>query len=167
MADIGRYFSKFVGGSLGFKIREEMTGRHHFTEISKMDGTHPMSFTAEWGPKSITKWMNPSDEDFLSHPMVGTVSVGGLCLDQEFAGEMQLRYFEDASIRYEFDFEVDDTDYRYVGEKTNIRPWNLHRTHTTLKGEIVEVDSRTVISRSTLFFRLSSLPAMLFSFRLI
>lgn len=167
MTSIGNYVSKFVGGTIGFKIEEKMTGKHHFTEISDMDGTHPMSFTAEWGPRSIKKWMDPSEDDFLTHPMVGTVSVGGLCLDEEFSGEMQLRYFENASIRYEFDFEVDGTSYHYRGEKTDIRPWNLHRTHTTLKGEIIEVESRTVISRSTLHFRLASLPSMLLSFRLI
>lgn len=167
MAEIGNYLSKFVGGSLGFKIEEEMTGKHHFTEMSDLDGTHPMSFTAEWGPRSLSEWLNPSEDEFLTHPMVGTVSVGGLCLDEEFAGDMQLRYFEDASIRYEFDFDVDGTQYHYVGEKTDIRPWNLHRTHTTLRGEIIEVDSWTIISRSTLYFKLSSLPAMLLSFRLI
>ncbi len=167
MVKIGNHFSKLVGGSLGFKIEEEMTGKHYFTEISDLDGTHPMSFIAEWGPKSLSRWLDPSEDDFLTHPMVGTVSVGGLCLDEEFAGEMQLRYFEDASIRYEFDFEVDGTDYHYIGEKTDIRIWNLCRTHTTLHGEIVEVDSRTVISRSTLHYRMMNLPSMLMSFRLI
>lgn len=160
------FWKTLTEGPVGFKIREEMSGTHRFTEESQMDGTHPMRFEAEWGPSSLREWLNPSGEKFLRHPMTGIVSVGGLCLDEEFSGFMALKYFEDASIRYEFTFEVNGTNYRYVGEKTNLRPWNLHRTHTTLNGTLTVRDSETVISESTLYFKLNSLPSMLGSFRL-
>lgn len=163
---VTEFWKTLTDGPLGFKICEEMSGTHRFTEESEMDGTHPMMFEAEWGPASIGQWLNPSGEEFLRHPMTGIVSVGGLCLDEEFSGNMALKYFQDASIRYEFSFVVNGTTYRYVGEKTNLRPWNLHRTHTTLNGTLTEEDSRTVISESTLHFKLNSLPSMLGSFRL-
>lgn len=163
---IRKLWNSLTEGSLGFTIREEMSGSHRFTEASEMDGTHPMRFEAQWGPDSLGKWLNPSGKTFLRHPMSGEVSIGGLCLDQEFTGRMALKYFEDASIRYEFTFEVDGTEYYYLGKKTNLRPWNLHRTHTTLTGFLRDEEAGTVISESTLHFELSTLPAMLGSFRL-
>ena len=66
-----------------------------------------------------------------------------------------------------FDFKgKNGTPYRYLGEKVNIKPWNLHRTHTTCYGTITDLNSSKDISKSILYFRFRTIPAFLKSFRL-
>ena len=46
---------------------------------------------------------------------------------------------------------------RFVGEKREIRPWNLHRTHTTCYAEVRELASDALISRAVVRFALREL----------
>ena len=105
--------------------------------------------------------------NFLSNFLEGTVTVGGLVEEARCHGTLDLRYFQEAKIRYTFDFKDEKgTPYRYIGEKVNIRPWNLHRTHTTCYGTITNLNSEREISKSILYFRLNTVPAFLSSIRL-
>ncbi|MGC8928886.1 MAG: hypothetical protein ACP5QK_13325, partial [Myxococcota bacterium] len=65
-----------------------------------------------------------------------------------------------------FEFEVNGKRYLYIGEKVNIKPWNLPVSHTTCFGTIVERETNRLISRSVVFFRYSTIPSFLLSFRL-
>ena len=151
---------------IGFLIDEVMTGTHEFEPGCGPRGTHPFEFRIAWGPKRILPWANPQNKEFLTQPLEGKVDIGGLCHDVPCAGTLKLRYFTKRTIRYTFDFQVDGTDYHYVGEKVNILPWNLPTSHTTCFGTVVEVDSGKLISRSVTLFKLNTMLDFVTSFRL-
>jgi hypothetical protein len=52
-----------------------------------------------------------------------------------------------------------------VGEKVNIKLWNLPVSHTTCVGRVTELESGKLISTSVTIFRMRTLPAFLGSFR--
>jgi hypothetical protein len=126
-----------------------------------------MFFRVLWGTRHLWPYLRPGSPAFLSNFLEGTVTVGGLIQAAPCRGTLDLLYFKEGKIRYTFDFKgPSGTPYRYVGEKVNIRPWNLHRTHTTCYGAITDLSTGKDISKSTLYFKLGTLPAFLGSFRL-
>ncbi len=152
---------------LGFHLTETMSGTHEFVNKAGPDGEHPMKFTVTWGTKHLSEWLNPLSHQFMSNYLQGHISVGALVDDAPCHGTLDLRYFQEAALRYTIFFKGDDgTAYKYVGEKVNLRPWNLHRTHTTCYGTITNLNSNVEISRSILHFRLDTAPSFLASFRL-
>jgi hypothetical protein len=152
---------------IGFKMDEVMEGTHHFVNEAGPPGEHPMSFRVTWGARNIQDFANPFDPGFMSSFLEGTVDVEGLARDAPCKGTLQLLYFTEGKIRYTFDFKDDrGRPCRYVGEKADIRPWNLYPTHTTCYGTITDADTGKEISRSIVYFRLSTTPAFLMSFRL-
>jgi len=151
---------------MGFLIEEMMSGEHEFEPGFGIPGKLPMSFKVTWGAEQMLKWLNPASEDFLKSDLEGTVSIDGLCQDTPCKGSLELRYFKDQSIRYTFDFSVDDKEYHYVGEKVKIYPWNLPWSHTTCYGRLTRKDTDELISTSITYFRLKTAPAFLASLRL-
>ena len=146
---------------------EVMEGTHHFVNGSGPAGEHEMIFRVTWGTRHLLPYLNPWGKSFLSNFLEGSVTVGGLVQDAPCRGTLDLLYFTEGKIRYTFDFKgPDGKPYRYVGEKTDIRPWNLHRTHTTCYGTITELASGKEISKSITYFKLSSAPAFVMSMRL-
>ena len=61
----------------------------------------------------------------------------------------------------QFGFDVAGTTYRYVGEKTNLRLWNLAVTHTTCYGVVTERRTGKLVSTGTTLFHLRDLPRLL------
>jgi len=157
---------KIKNGRFGFKIDEVMSGEHEFEPGMGPGGKHKFEFRVTWGPQEVANWLNPKSSDFLTQPLQGTVTAGGLCYEIPCQGTLQLDYFGERKIRYIFDFEVEDTEYQYIGEKVNIWPWNLPFSHTTCFGTVVEKDSRKLVSRSVTYFKLHTTPQFLSSFRL-
>ncbi len=153
-------------GRLGFTIDEVMTGEHRFEPGCGPKGKHFMEFDVTWGTKSVAGFLNPVSEGFLRSALEGTVTVGGLCDKAPCTGSILLRYVGGRFIRYTLDFEVEGRAYRYVGEKVNIRPWNLLFSHTTCFGTLTEVESGKLVSRSVTYFRLHKTPIFLASLRL-
>lgn len=151
---------------MGFRIVETMEGTHTFTESFGGQEGLPFRFKAEWGPDDIKAWLNPKSETFLTQPLAGIITVGGLCEEAAMEGTLQLRYFKDKTIRYNFRFAVDGEEYRYMGEKVNILPHNLLTSHTTCFGTITRLSDDALVSRSISYFKLSTLPEFLLSFRL-
>ncbi|MBN1947504.1 MAG: hypothetical protein JW797_17670 [Bradymonadales bacterium] len=151
---------------VGFRIDEIMTGRHRFEPGMGPEGYHPFEFQVTWGPKRIGEWLDPHGAGFLSQPLEGVVRAGGLCQEAPCQGTLELQYFNERLIRYTFDFRVDSTDYHYVGEKVNIRPWNLPVSHTTCFGYLTEARTGRLISTSVTFFRLHRMARFLSSFRI-
>ena len=149
---------------MGFRIRETMSGTHHFEDGAGPDGEHPFVFRLRWGPDRIGDWLNPLGERFLWQEVEGEVLVGGLCDWTPCRGTLSLEYGH-ARIRYAFDFSLADRVYRFEGEKRNLRPWNLARTHTTCYGRLSELDSGREISTSVTRFRFRDLPSFLGSLR--
>ena len=151
---------------LGFSIDEVMSGEHRFEPGCGPEGKLFMEFDVTWGTKRLLPFLNPRDEAFFHTDLKGTVTVEGLCRDAPCKGSLVFRYFGEHFIRYTFDFEVDGRAYRYVGEKVNIRPWNLPFSHTTCFGTLKEAEDGKLVSRSVTYFRLHKTPVFLASFRL-
>ncbi len=151
---------------IGFSITETMRGTHEFETGCGPSGSLPFEFTVEWGTEDLTDWLSPKSGRFMVNNLAGTVRVDGLCDEASCSGTLELRYFGEHKIRYQFDFNSDGRDYRFVGEKVNIRPWNLATSHTTCFGVITELDGGRLISRSVSHFEFSSTPAFLSSLRL-
>lgn len=150
----------------GFAMDEIMSGDHEFAEGKGPKGRHVFEFKVTWGPKNISKWLNPFGGSFMTQPLDGTITVGGMCTDAPCSGTLTLAYFTEAKIRYDFEFEHDGKIYHFVGEKINIRPWNLHTSHTTCYGTMKEKQSGDLISRSVTHFRFRTTPAFIASLRL-
>ena len=156
----------FKENRVGFKIDELMTGYHEFEKGCGPTGQYKMEFHATWGPKDLSEWINPKSKKFLKQPLDGLVTVEGLCVDVPCHGTFELRYFKDYSIKYSFEFKVNRKTYQYVGKKVNIKPWNLLVSHTTCFGRLTEKTTGKLISTSVTYFKLSSMPKFLTSFRL-
>lgn len=166
MGKIQDFKDMFNEGRLGFKMDEEMIGEHQFEPGMGPEGKFPFEFRVTWGPKNFFSWIDPRSQDFLTQPLQGVITVGGLCYDVPCEGTLKLDYFNENKIRYTFDFKVKEKDYLFIGEKINIKPWNLPVSHTTCYGTVVEKDTNILISRSVTFFKLKTAPAFLASFRL-
>jgi hypothetical protein len=152
---------------LGFEAEELMRGAHRFLPGAGAEGEHPFEFTVRWGARHLLDWLNPLGPGFMSNWLEGHVSVGGLVEQAACAGTLDLRYFQEGKIRYTFDFkDGDGRAYRFVGEKRDIRPWNLHRTHATCFGTVTDLGSGQPVSESVTYFEWRTLPAFLSTFKL-
>jgi hypothetical protein len=163
LAQIKRMVSE---GRVGFAMDEVMTGTHEFEPKFGPPGKRKMEFRVTWGPKRLDEWINPSGERFLLNDMEGTVTVDGLCYFTPCRGNLALRYFKDHTIRYTFEFAVDDDEYLYVGEKVHIYPWNLLWSHTTCFGRITKKETGELVSTSVTHFRLRTSLDFMASMRL-
>jgi len=151
---------------IGFTMDEVMTGTHRFEPQFGDDRERFMEFRVTWGPENISRFANPFGGDFMKNNLAGTVTIDGLCHNAPCKGTLELNYFSEARIRYTFDFEAGGVTYRFVGEKVNIKPWNLPVSHTTCFGVLKESGSGKLVSKSVTFFRLKTTLAFLASFRL-
>ena len=109
LADIKKMVSD---GRVGFAMDEVMTGTHEFEPKFGSSGKRPMEFRVTWGPKHVAPWANPSSEQFMINDMEGTVTVDGLCYFAPCTGTLELRYFKDRTIRYAFEFKVEEENYQ-------------------------------------------------------
>lgn len=142
----------------GFRVRERMVGWHELTA----DGVRrPLSFEGEWGPDSVRAWADPRKPTFLWQRMRGTIDADGLCAAAPFEGTLQLEYFGPRRIRYTLDFDAGGRALRLVGDKENLRWWNLLVTHTTCFVTITELATGALVSRGTVLFRMRDLPGLL------
>ena len=160
------------GRSLGFTMEERMSGTHRFRRDFPAGGVtageeRPLELRARWGHPRLLGFLSPGSEEFLTAELAGTLEAGGLCRAAPIRGTLELRYFVDATIRYRFELRGDDgVAYRFLGEKREIRPWNLHRTHTICRGTIERAEDGETLSDVTVRFDLAELPSFLSSFRL-
>ncbi len=163
---INNAIGKLTSYRLGFHLHENMIGSHEFEAGCGPSGQRPMSFSIRWGPKDLLTWINVFGDRFMSQPLKGTITIDGLCHEAPCTGTLELKYYQEHKIRYTIHFRIDDTDYTYVGEKVNIRPWNLPVSHTTCYGTLTECGSSKVLSKSITYFRLRDMPSFAASFRL-
>ncbi|ACL04418.1 conserved hypothetical protein [Desulfatibacillum aliphaticivorans] len=150
---------------LGFAMDEVMSGDHEFMPGMGPEGRLPFEFRVTWGPRHLIKWINPLGGAFMTQPLEGTVTVGGMCTRVPCSGTLELAYFTEAKIRYTFEFVFGGKTYHFVGEKIHIRPWNLHVSHTTCYGTLKEKDTGKPVSKSVTHFRFRTTPAFLASLR--
>jgi NAD(P)-dependent dehydrogenase (short-subunit alcohol dehydrogenase family) len=162
MAWLFRESERPDSGARGFRVDEEMTGYHELEPGFGTPGRRPMSFRVSWGADDIGAWLR---RGATTEPLRldGRVAVDGLVEDAACSGTLELRYGE-GRIRYAFDFAAHGRRYHFVGEKVNIKPWNLPTSHTTCFGRLTDDDGR-LVSTSVLLFRLERLPALVKSFR--
>lgn len=151
---------------LGYKFDEFMVGTHSFIERNDINKALPLYFSLTWGNKNLFRALNPFSGEFLSHDVKGFITVGDLVDKVDCEGSLDLLYFSEGKIRYELFFKDDNgKSYKYEGEKRNIRPWNLHETHVTCYGTIVNLDDDEMISKSVVYFPFRELLGFVFSFR--
>jgi hypothetical protein len=152
---------------IGFNMDEVMSGTHVYADESDLTikAGLPFHFEITWGPEDILNWLNPFGGSFLAQPLHGHITVGGLCEKVFCMGNLYLEYWK-GQIRYEIFFRHNGRSYKYEGEKTGMRPWNLHRTHTTCHGILVNLETGEIISKSVVYFRFHTMPKFLRSFRL-
>ena len=160
-------FSEMVAEKrLGFMMDEVMTGTHQFEPGFGEPGEKFMEYRVTWGPRHVSEFANPIGGKFMYNDLRGTVTIEGLCEDAPCEGSLELLYFTEGKIRYTFVFEIDGTEYLFIGEKIDLRPWNLHRTHTTCYGTLTERETGRLVSKSITYFRLRTAPAFVASVRL-
>lgn len=153
---------------IGFKFDEVMTGEHIFCG-GQNDGLKGfMEFRVRWGGHLSEMLGVLTGSAVLS--LHGRMWVDGIANNEKCRGTLELAYRE-GRITYTIHFYglVYGHGWQpltFTGSKTGIRPWNLHRTHTTCHGQIWMRDG-TVVSESTTHFRLRTMPAFLASFRLM
>ena len=152
---------------IGFKLDESMAGYHTAPWAGDGKFKKPMRFTVTWGNKNIFRFLNPFSKEFLLNEARGTITVDGLVSKADCSGSLHLLYFKQKKIRYLLNFEDDNGNrYRYEGEKTNIRPWNIYKTHFICDGVVKDLESNTIISRSTVKFPYSQILTLILSFRI-
>jgi hypothetical protein len=153
---------------VGFKMDELMVGTHTFSDGSFEGRELPLNFSLTWGNSNLLRFLNPGSGEFLSSDAKGFITVGGLANKADCSGSLKLMYFSGRKIRYELNFSGDDgRAYMYVGEKINIWPWNLHKTHVTCYGTITDVETEKIISSSVVYFPVREMPDFLKSARLV
>ncbi len=146
----------------GFKADEVMVGTHMFRGESR-----PLHFTLTWCSDSFLQLINPFSDAFLFNQARGVITVGGLVDKAECRGTLHLKYFKDRTIRYDLEFaDSAGKRYLYVGEKVDLWPWNLHRTHVTCYGRIIELESGQVISESVVRFPYREMLPFVMSMRI-
>ena len=152
---------------IGFKMDEIMTGTHTFKNNKGPKGEHSLHFSLTWGNNSILKFLNPFSKDFLSSEARGVITVEGLTEKATCFGTLQMLYFTEQKIRYILYFRDEKgRRYKYKGEKINLRPWNLHKTHVTCYGVITDLESGERISDSVVYFPYRESIPFVLSFRL-
>ena len=153
---------------IGFKLDELMTGSHRFIDgRSGQDQERPLLFSITWGNGNLFRFLNPFCGDFLFNEARGFITVDGLVNKALCTGTLRLLYFTERKIRYELTFTDDaGKSYRYVGEKRNLWPWNLYKTHVTCYGVITDLSNGNTISESVVYFPYRETLAFLLSFRL-
>jgi len=151
---------------VGFLGDEVMTGWHRFEPGFGPPGRHFFEFRVTWGTKHLGRWLDPTGDEFMINDMHGTFTATGLCEDAPCEGILELKYFDEHLLRYVLDFEADGRPHRFVGEKVNIRPWNLPVSHTTCFGRITESDGNRLVSTAECYFRFRTAPRFAASFRL-
>lgn len=152
-------------GDLGFRMTEDMTGWHEFEPGAGPAGRLPFSFHVAWGPDRLKDCVSHDGGLHFVQSLDGTVTVGGLCDAAPCHGTLDLRYFADRRLVYDFTFRVGDMNYHWVGQKVNLLPWNLPVSHTTCFGTLTEADTGRLLSRGVVHFRLSTTPAFVLSLR--
>ena len=162
---VSEILRKVRRGAWGFRITEVMTGEHEFEPAFGDAGKRPMEFRVRWGTNEVRHWADSHGGRFLVNALEGSVTIDGLCRDAPCKGSLELRYFEDRTIRYAFGFEAGGVAYQYVGQKVNIRPWNLPWSHTRCFGRLTRTDTGELVSTSVTRFRLRSAPRFLASLR--
>lgn len=146
---------------MGFHARELMRGYHEFVDGNGPAGRHPFAFRARWGPESLREWLDPRKPTFLWQELAGEVSAGGLCDWTPMQGTLHLQYLPERRIRYDFDFAVDGRTYRFLGDKVNLRWYNLATSHTTCFGVLTERKTGQLVSTGTTLFHFRDLPRLL------
>ena len=116
---------------------------------------------------NILKFLNPFSKEFLSSETKGFITVGGLTEKAACSGTLKMLYFSERKIRYILFFKDEKgTVYKYTGEKINLLPWNLHRTHVTCYGVVTDLKTGENISQSVVYFPYRETIPFIFSFRL-
>jgi hypothetical protein len=158
-------FRRLRTGDIGFRMTEDMTGWHEYLPGRGPAGVQPFSFRVDWGTDRVKDCVAHDGGLHFVQSLAGTVTVGGLCDATPCRGSLDLRYLADRRLVYDFTFTVGETTYRWVGQKVNVRPWNLPVSHTTCFGTLTDATSGRLVSRGVVLFRLATVPAFVMSIR--
>jgi len=158
---------RVTSGEFGFRMTEDMSGWHEYLPGRGPEGRLPFSFHVVWGVDRVKQCVAHDGGLHFLQSLAGTVTAGGLCDATPCRGTLDLRYFLDQRLVYDFTFVVEETKYRWVGQKVNVRPWNLPVSHTTCFGRLTELETGKLVSTSVTFFHLHTIPKFLGSLRFV
>jgi len=140
--------------SIGFSINEVMSGYDNVLR--------PFVFNVTWGIMNIKDLFRKGPMKFN---LEGSVLFKGNTVPCK--GHLIIDYFDTHTITYIFSFHHPLCGkLMYVGEKVNIKPWNLLVSHTTCFGTVTQHKDDALISRTLAFFKFRTIPKFLTSFRL-
>jgi len=154
--------------AIGCTTHEYGTGTHELIGAATGTGPLPIRFDLELRIGSLADFLNPRSEDDVRGMIQcqGTFSAEGLVHDVPCRGTLDLRLATENRLRYDLRFTgPDGQDLLFVGEKVNVRLWNLYRTLFTCYGTIYDQSTGEAISRSTVYFYRSS-PGFVTNLRL-
>jgi len=150
----------------GFEFVETMEGYHYMPAVTakKMD----TCFTVKWGTENIKEVLNPKSNQFLMFQMAGILEIEGITEKTRTFGYLHLDYPHNR-IQYMLQFKSAEqppvNDYMFIGEKMNVKWWNLPFSHTTCYTTVIN-GADQLISRGVVFFKLKNLWPFLKSFKL-
>lgn len=152
--------------SFGFTIRETLVGTCQVQGVSA-GREIPLTLELEWGPRDIWKWLSPVSNVRGLSACSGRAVIEGVAGPVPVEGTLDLRYLKDRTIVYDMKMDVGGKNYKFMGKKSNIWPWNLPWSHTTCYVSMTDQVTEEPYATGTVRFRLQELPAFLRSVRLV
>lgn len=151
------------------KMSESMVGWHDDDEWGNL---LEFRFDVGWTTRNLGEWLANLCAGELVCDMEGTVYAERItdCPVPIENGRMVIDYSA-GYISYEFEFEVGGRCFRYIGEKADIRPMTLPRSHMQCFGEIIELKPWNLcydhVAQSITYFRWRDVPSFIGSARIV
>ena len=153
---------------LRLRFDETMSGTHVPVSGPQAGTALPFSFHIDCEGTGLDRYLNFFDSDFLCHKIQGTVHASGLASAAALEGDLALRYLREQKIYYSFLFDSDDgRRLSFSGEKRDIYPWNIWKSHFELFGAIREVETGDTLSTVEARFAYADLTRYMQSFRVV
>lgn len=151
----------------GFEFTEVMEGYHYMPAVKKE--SMPLKFTLKWGTENLKDTLNPNSNRYLQFAAAGILEADGIVTGgTRTFGLIHLNYPENI-IQYMLQFKSAErppvNDYVLVGEKMNIKWYNLPYSHTTCYTTIVN-GADQLISRGVAFFKMKNALSFIKSFKI-
>jgi hypothetical protein len=160
-------FMSVLPKHIGFS--ESMSGTHTFLEGPNAGKKLAIRFTIDVKSLPLPEFLNVMNLDtFFVCDIAGTLTAEGLVEKTPAKGRLLMRYFHEQKLHYYLEFEgPDGKQYYFKGEKRNIWPWNIWKTHFRLYSGIYEKETNKMVSEGMLYFLYSDLPKWITTFKLM
>ena len=134
----------------GFRVQASLSGRHEFASGGGPAGEFPFSLEMDWGPERVAAFLNPFNRDaFLTAAVRGVIRAGAWVEEAPCEGTLELGCVSGTGARIRLYFnDAGGSPCEFIGRRSGLRPWNLHRPDTAWYGVIYNRETGREISRS-------------------